>query len=178
MKNDVLIYAFLMDLWHSLWRSYLCELTQVKTPRDDTWVESWAMSWENVRYKNPVKIADCYNFWQLVSQHSSISKLKISSKLQCFIICFLFFLKQVKYSTLLFLNMIVKLIFWNLHFDREKKKRKKTFKTFPDDTCLKLKHLSALKLIQSLRKAFYHIVKLIACWYHTYFYALRQLTTW
>lgn len=81
----------------------------------------YTMSWQNFRYRHPIKIADCYNFWQLVPQHSFISKLKISSKLQCFIICFLFFLKQVKYSTLLFLNMTVKVIFWNLHFDRKKK---------------------------------------------------------
>lgn len=58
--------------------------------------------------------------------------------------------------------MTVKLIFWNLHFDKEKKERK-SFKTFSDDTRFKLKHLSALKLIHSLRKSFYHIVELIAC---------------
>lgn len=39
-------------------------------------------------------------------------------------------------------------------------KKKKT-KTFPDDTCLKLKHLSFVK--SSLRKAFCHILKLIVC---------------
>jgi len=44
-----------------------------------------------------------------------------------------------------------------------KKRKEKAFKTFSDDTCFKLKHLSALKLIHSLGKAFYHIVELIAC---------------